>query len=306
MNGVTLSFRIATLITAALIAAPAMAQTVTNAFNGISGSSKEPINIESNVLVVHDKDKYATFTGNVTAVQGTTTLHSRELIVHYIGGDQLTGGSDASAPPKAGAATAAAAPTAASPTAAATAASPTAASPTKVADAQGGAQPANGGTQITKIEAKGDVVITSTDKDQTTTSEWALYDVPAQLITVGGNVVLTQGENVLKGDRLVIDLKTNESRFDNPGDATNGGRIRALFMPKGNDQSDAKPSDTKSGDTKPADTKSADTKPADTKSAAAKKETASGSKPDATGWTAETDNASSSGAPMAITPGTKP
>jgi lipopolysaccharide export system protein LptA len=285
MNGVTLFFRVATLITAALIAVPATAQTVTNAFNGISGSSKEPINIESDVLVVHDKDKYATFTGNVTAVQGTTTLRSRVLIVHYIGGDKLTGGSDASAPPKDGAATAAASPTAASPTAAA---------PTKVADAQGGAQPANGGTQITKIEAKGDVVITSTDKGQTTTSEWALYDVPAQLITVGGNVVLTQGENVLKGDRLVIDLKTNESRFDNPGDATNGGRIRALFMPKdakGGDSSDAKPSDTK---------------PADTKSAAAKKETASGNKPDATGGTAETGNESSSGAPMSITSGTKP
>ena len=85
--------------------------------------------------------------------------------------------------------------------------------------------------QITKIEAKGEVVITS-DKDQTTTSDWALYDLPAQLVTVGGNVVLTQGQNVLKGDRLVIDLKTGESRFENTGNAAAGGRIRALFMPK--------------------------------------------------------------------------
>ena len=88
-----------------------------------------------------------------------------------------------------------------------------------------------GNAQITKIEAKGDVVITS-DKDQTTTSDWALYDLPAQLVTVGGNVVLTQGENVLKGDRLVIDLKTGESRFENTGNTAAGGRIRALFMPK--------------------------------------------------------------------------
>ena len=70
----------------------------------------------------------------------------------------------------------------------------------------------NNGTQISKIEARGEVVITS-DQDQTTTSDWALYDVPAQLVTVGGNVVLMQGKNVLKGDRLVIDLKTGESRF---------------------------------------------------------------------------------------------
>ena len=72
-------------------------------------------------------------------------------------------------------------------------------------------------------------------QDQTTTSDWALYDVPAQLVTVGGNVVLTQGQNVLKGDRLVIDLKTGESRFENPGNTTAGGRIRALFMPKAQD-----------------------------------------------------------------------
>ena len=56
--------------------------------------------------------------------------------------------------------------------------------------------------------------------------------LPAQLVTVGGNVVLTQGENVLKGDRLVIDLKTGESRFENSGNDAAGGRIRALFMPK--------------------------------------------------------------------------
>jgi lipopolysaccharide export system protein LptA len=103
---------------------------------------------------------------------------------------------------------------------------------TKVADAQGGAAAAAGdNAQITKIEATGEVVITS-EKDQTTTSDWAIYDLPAQQVTVGGNVVLTQGENVLKGDRLVIDLKTGESRFENSGSDAAGGRIRALFMPK--------------------------------------------------------------------------
>ena len=93
------------------------------------------------------------------------------------------------------------------------------------------------GTQISKIEARGEVFITS-DQDQTTKSDWALYDVPAQLVTVGGNVVLMQGQNVLKGDRLVIDLKTGESRFENRGNTEAGGRIRALFMPE----------DAKSGD----------------------------------------------------------
>jgi lipopolysaccharide export system protein LptA len=160
------------------------------------------------VLVVHDKEKYASFKGNVKAVQGTTILRAKELKVHYVGGDKLNPG-----PKKEGGETAPA-------------------PATKVADAQGGAAAAAGdNAQITKIEATGEVVITS-EKDQTTTSDWAIYDLPAQQVTVGGNVVLTQGENVLKGDRLVIDLKTGESRFENSGNDAAGGRIRALFMPK--------------------------------------------------------------------------
>ncbi len=189
--------------------APLAAQTLTNAFGGLTESSKDPIDIESDLLVVHDKEKYATFTGNVKAVQGTTILRANELNVHYVGGDKLApgakkdgGGETASAPA------------------------------TKVADAKGGAGgESEGNAQITKIEAKGDVIINS-DKDQTTTSDWAIYDLPAQQVTVGGNVVLTQGENVLKGDRLVIDLTTGESRFENSGNPAAGGRIRALFMPK--------------------------------------------------------------------------
>ena len=196
------------IVVALLCAAPLAAQSLTNAFGGLTESSNEPIDIESDVLVVHDKEKYATFKGNVKAVQGTTVLRAKELNVHYLGGDKLNPG------PKKEGGEVAAAPA------------------TKVADAQGGAQAAAGqNAQITKIEAKGEVVITS-DKNQTTTSDWAIYDLPAQQVTVGGNVVLTQGENVLKGDKLVIDLKTGESRFENSGNEAAGGRIRALFMPK--------------------------------------------------------------------------
>jgi lipopolysaccharide export system protein LptA len=223
-----------------LAASPAPAQTMTNTFGGFSKNSSEPIDIESDVLVVHDAQKYATFKGNVKAVQGTTTLRSRELDVHYVGSgsDSLTKGPD-------------------------TTGSTPAPAPAPAATGAGDAKPtgvglgANNGTQISKIEARGEVVITS-DQDQTTTSDWALYDVPAQLVTVGGNVVLMQGKNVLKGDRLVIDLKTGESRFENKGNAATGGRIRALFMPKeAKPGDDSSKSDTSSGE-KSAD-KSGDT-----------------------------------------------
>jgi lipopolysaccharide export system protein LptA len=181
----------------------AAAQTITNSFGGFSKNSGEPIDIESDVLVVHDAKKYATFKGNVKAVQGTTTIRSRELDVHYLGGggDSLTG------------------------------------TPAPVAAKAASSQ--NPATQISKIMAKGSVVITS-EEDQTTQSDWALYDVPAQTVTVGGNVVLMQGKNMLKGDRLVIDLKTGESRFENTDKtvAGGGGRIRALFMPKEDGKAD--------------------------------------------------------------------
>jgi lipopolysaccharide export system protein LptA len=203
---------------------PLQAQSLTNSFGGLSQSSKDPIDIESDVLVVHDQQKYATFKGNVKAVQGTTTLRSEQLDVHYVGGgDQLTGQAKPAA--QSGAA----------------------------ASAGEGAKPAGSGNdpgaQITKIEAKGDVIINS-GQDQTTTSDWALYDVPSQLVTVGGNVVLTQGQNVLKGDRLVIDLKTGESRFENPGNTATGGRIRALFVPRGDE--DVKPKEKSSDAESPA------------------------------------------------------
>src|SRR5215510_6339453 len=223
---VPLCVGLVTLALGLLLAAPVFAQTLTNSFGGLSKSSKDPIDIESDVLVVHDSQKYATFKGNVKAVQGTTTLRARELNVHYTGGgDKLIGGQDKKDSGE------------------------QVATETKVADAKDNkGESSDSGTQITKIIARGDVVITS-ENDQTTSSEWAIYDVPTQQVTVGGNVVLTQGKNVLKGDRLVIDLKTGESRFENTGNtAVAGGRIRALFMPKDESADTAKSGEKASGE----------------------------------------------------------
>src|SRR5581483_6163810 len=86
-------------MTSLLFATPLAAQTLTNSFGGLSKNSNEPIDIESDVLVVHDQQKYATFTGNVKAVQGTTTLRAEQLDVHYVGGgDKLATGETKPAP----------------------------------------------------------------------------------------------------------------------------------------------------------------------------------------------------------------
>jgi lipopolysaccharide export system protein LptA len=242
MSGLHLGFaaRLARIVASIMLglailasAVSVSAETTTNKFGALSGDSKDPIDIESDMLVVRDKEKLATFKGNVKAVQGKTTLQATELDVHYSGGNRLgIGGAES--------------------------AESTGASDAPTAEGSAdAAKKAKGddGTQITKIEAKGNVVINTQD-NQTTTSEWALYDVPSQLVTVGGNVVLTQGENVLKGDRLVIDLKTGQSRFENTASSSTGGRIRALFMPKGGlgglKPGDAKPEDGAAPAAKPS------------------------------------------------------
>ena len=97
-----------------------------------------------------------------------------------------------------------------------------------VASASAGDGGANG--RIRRIEAKGKVLVTTKD-EQSATSEWANFDVEQQVVTIGGNVVLSQGENVLRGDRLVIDLQSGKSRFEVAGESGKQ-RIRGLFQPK--------------------------------------------------------------------------
>jgi len=89
-----------------------------------------------------------------------------------------------------------------------------------------------GDNGISRIEAKGKVLVTTED-EQTATSDWANFDVEQQVVTIGGNVVLSQGTNVLRGDRLVIDLESGKSRFEVKGQSQDQ-RIRGLFKPQQN------------------------------------------------------------------------
>lgn len=220
----------------ALLPPSASAEEVKSAFKGLSKNADKPIDIFADTLTVYDEQKLAVFKGNVRANQGTSTLRAGQLDVHYVGGaNKFTGQLE----PKPDA---------------------TQAQPQQTQPQDGAGADAK--SQIKKIEAHGNVVINSEDnqtatsdmlvyevpaqrvtvrgnvvinseEDQTTTSDWAIYDVAAQKAVVGGNVVLSQGQNVLKGDRLNIDLATGESRFENTGTTADGsGRVRALLLPK--------------------------------------------------------------------------
>jgi lipopolysaccharide export system protein LptA len=87
-----------------------------------------------------------------------------------------------------------------------------------------------GKTEVNRLDATGGVVITK--DDLRATSNAAIYDLDANLITLLGNVDLRQGTNRLNGGRLVIDLNSGRSTINGGGAAgvnNSGGRVSGSF-----------------------------------------------------------------------------
>ena len=82
-----------------------------------------------------------------------------------------------------------------------------------------------GNQQVRRMEAKGGVVVNQ--KDQIATGDSAEFDVRANTVTLSGNVVLTQGQNVARAKRLVVDLTSGVSRLESDV----GKRIEMLITP---------------------------------------------------------------------------
>jgi len=166
---------------------------VPNAMQGFSQNRDQPIQIEAATLEMRDKKKEATFSGNVKVVQGDTTMTSKVLVVFYDS-----------------------APAAPAPDSKAA----------KAAPMQAATPGPGGSSSIKRLEAKGNVVVTQ--KDQVVTGETAVFDTKSNLITMLGGIVLTQGKNVLRGDRLLVDMTTGVSRVE-----SDSGRVQGLFQSSG-------------------------------------------------------------------------
>ena len=67
-----------------------------------------------------------------------------------------------------------------------------------------------------------------TQKDQVVTGDTAVFDTKSNLITMFGGVVLTQCKNVLRGDRLMVDMTTGVSRVE-----SDSGQVQGLFNQSG-------------------------------------------------------------------------
>jgi lipopolysaccharide export system protein LptA len=194
--------------TAGVAAAPAPAQQAAgqrkqqqpsgppNALQGFSQNRDKPVKINAAELEVHDKDKLAVFSGDVHLVQGDTDMRTRRLIVYY---------DDQPPPPaksaKAGTATA--------------------------------EMTAQQNQQIKRVEARGSVIVVQKQKDQkdqTATGDEGIFDMRANTVTMVGNVVISQGESILRGDNLTVNMTTGDALLT-CGKDKERCRVLGLFNP---------------------------------------------------------------------------
>lgn len=163
---------------------------VPNALQGFATNKDQPIQIEAASLEVRDKEKNAVFVGNVVVTQGDTVMKCKELRVFYDQDDPKTSAKAPKGKMKA-------------------------------------AQPGPGGRQsIRRLEARGGVIVTT--KDQTATGDTGIFEMKTNTVTLTGKpVVITQGPNILRGERLVVDLTTSFARVE--------GRVTGIFSTGGKD-----------------------------------------------------------------------
>jgi lipopolysaccharide export system protein LptA len=149
-----------------------------NPLQGFSQNRDQPVKIQAASLEVREKDKIATFAGDVHVINGDTEMRCRSLTVFY-DDDPRAGGMKA-------------------------------------------AEPGPGGNrQIRRIEAKGGVRVVQ--KDHNATGDSATFNMRENTVVLVGNVVVTRGADILRGQRLMVDLASGVSKMDQ-------GRVEGLFQ----------------------------------------------------------------------------
>jgi lipopolysaccharide export system protein LptA len=159
-----------------------------NALQGFSQNRDKPVKIQAASLEVREKDKMATFTGDVQVFQGDTEMRCKSLVVFYEEGTGKDGAGKDGAHKNT----------------------------LKAADPG-----PHGQQEISRIEAKGGVVVVQ--KDQHAQGDTAHFNMKETTVTLVGNVIVTRGQDVLRGQRLVVDLTSGVSKMDQ-------GRVEGLFQ----------------------------------------------------------------------------
>ncbi len=159
-------------------------------------NSKAPISIEADKLVYFDKEQKAIYTGNVIVIQGDTKMTCSAMTIFMEKGLE---------PPRLGAA--------------------------KADDpAKAGTAPGAGTSHVKHLDAVGPVTVLS--KTQVAAGDSGSYDKAQNKVWLIGNVTLSDGGNVTKGDKLTYDLTTGQATVDT-GPAIK--RVKGLFIPGSSD-----------------------------------------------------------------------
>ncbi len=144
--------------------------------------------------MLHNDAGTATFTGNVTVVQGATLLKAGSMIVYYVkGGNKDAANADAS----------------------------------KVSSGVAGA----GAQDIDHLEVSDKVYVKSEDQELAT-GDHGTFDMKTEvLVLTGSKVVLSQGDNVAVGCKLTAQLKTGEAQLESCQSGQTG-RVSIVVAPK--------------------------------------------------------------------------
>lgn len=84
-------------------------------------------------------------------------------------------------------------------------------------------------SEIDRIEASGNVYFVT--PEQTIRGDRAVFTLSDNLVVMTGDVIVTQGQNVMTGGRLTYNTETGAVTMAG-GAGSNGGRIRGVFYPE--------------------------------------------------------------------------
>jgi lipopolysaccharide export system protein LptA len=194
----------------ALLAGTVLASSVYAKDNPLkSRRNSDPIEVTSDTLEVFQEENRAVFTGHVVAIQKDVRLKADQMTVYYRAQEEAKPGGGKEQPkPQAKKAV-----------------------------------PEQEKNAIEKIEAIGSVFLST--PEETASGAKGTYDVQNNTIYLDNSVVLTRGQNVLKGEHLTYSFATGQSKLSsNPADKAAGStesvpgqgkqRVRALFVPEQN------------------------------------------------------------------------
>ena len=161
----------------------------------LAQNSDAPVDITADQLEVVNTQCLATYRGGAEALQDTARLKADVLKIYYKTRQAPTG-------PQTSAAQAA------------------------------GATGAMGGkcdSQLDRMEATGTVYYVT--PQQRVRGDSALYQAGANTIIITGDVIAIQGQNVLRGSKLVINVATGDAQMQSGG-RSGKGRVRTVIYPK--------------------------------------------------------------------------